>query len=139
MRLLEPRDMMRLRELHAEQNKRDGTSYPLPRMFGYRGHFDPDIVLALAIERRGELVQGVYFQSKMAEMCFAGCDAEATAQVKNEAEAVKYTLRSLGITKLLTHIPLGGPLAIESALVRAGFKSMRADFSTFFLDIEDLI
>lgn len=136
MRLLEPGDMEQLKALHREQNERDGTSYPLPRMFGYKGHFDPDIALALAVEKRGQLVQGVYFQTRFAEMCLAGCNAEASARLRQESSAVQYTLRSLGLKRVITHIPLGGPLAIEQGLLRAGFRSLRADFHTFFLDIE---
>lgn len=129
--------MARLIELNRRQNERDGTCYPLPRMFGNQGYFDSNIALALAIERAGRVTQGIYFQSRMVEMCLAGCDARSTLTLAQEAEAVKYTLRSLGVKGILSHVPKSSPPIIGNLLENdLGFKNLSRDFTTYFLDIE---
>jgi hypothetical protein len=135
IRSLEPRDMARLLELHAAQNRRDGTRYPLPRMFNPQGGLDPDIALALAVERRQRLTQGIYFQT-MAEMCFAGCDARSTLEVGREANAIGYTMRALGYTRVRCDIPHVRVGELEESLLAARFRRSDHEFASFFLDLE---
>lgn len=137
MRNLIPGDMHRVIELYREQNDRDGTRYPLPRMFGERGSFDPDIALALAVERRGQLRQAIYFQSRGVEMCFAGCDARATLSASMEMNAVAYTLRSLGHKRIHTFIPHIRVPQLEGALLETGFLRKDKEFAHFFYDLEE--
>lgn len=141
VRNLQPKDMPGLIELHGEQNQRDHTSYPLPRMFGQAGNFDPDIALALAVERHGRLTQGIYFQSRIAEMCFAGCDARATAHARHEINAVRYTLASLRYRAIRCLIPKVRVQELEEPMLIAGFKRTDDEFAHFYQalpDIEDL-
>ena len=137
MRNMQPRDMAKIIELHEAQNERDGTHYPLPRMFGEKGQFDHDIALALAVERDSVVTQGVYFQrGSIVEMCFAGCDARSSLYVRNETEAVKYTLRSLGYKGVRSDIPLVRVAELEKSLLATGFKRTDGEFASFFLDLE---
>jgi hypothetical protein len=136
LRNLEPRDMAQLIELNEIQNSRDGTHYPLPRMFGERGNFDPDIALALAVDRGKQLAQGVYFQSRIVEMCFAGCDPRATAYVRREATAVRFTLRGMGYKGVRCLIPHLRVPQLEPALFAAGFVRTDARFASFYFDLE---
>lgn len=136
LRNLEPRDMEQLLGLHSQQNQRDGTSYPLPRMFGHRGNFDPGIALALAVDRGKQLVQGVYFENGIIEMCFAGCDPRATAHVRRQATAVRYTLRGMGFRGVRCLIPHVRLPQLEPAMFEAGFVRTDARFASFFYDLE---
>lgn len=127
--------MIRLIDLHREQNERDGTHYPLPRMFGERGSFDPDIALALAVDRGKELAQGIYFQS-VAEMCFAGCDPRATAYARHEINAVRYTLRGMGFKGVRCLVPQIRAAQLEQPLLETGFRRTDPEFASFFFDLE---
>lgn len=138
MRLLEPRDVPVALDLHRAQNERDRTSYPLPRIFGPNGMLDDNIALALAVERSGTLASAIYFQTRVAEMCLAGCDPQATAQFKREANAVKYTLRMLGMRGLICHVPKSAPPIIGRALIETGFVP-KPELVTYFCELDPVI
>lgn len=136
VRNMQPRDVLRLLDLHNKQNERDKTSYPLPPMFNESGRLDSDIALALTVERQGRVVQGVYFQSRIVEMQFAGCDAAATARVRREIQAVSYTLRSLGYKGIRTLIPRVRADQLQKPMLDTGFTRTDDRFASFFLDLE---
>jgi hypothetical protein len=133
MRTMEPRDVPRLLELYAEQNRRDGTLYALPRLFQFDGRPDENIAMALSVERDGDLAQGLYFQKRqIVEMCFAGPDAKATAYSRREIGPVSYALKSLGYDSILCLVPHVMAQPLKKPLEATGFNSK---FAPFYLDI----
>jgi hypothetical protein len=136
MRSMQPRDMNRLIELHAEQNERDGTLYSLPRMFDERGRLDRNIALALSMTKDDVPVQGVYFGSSTVEMMFAGCNPKATLCSAREINAVRYALRSLKYEAIRCLIPLSRVDQLQRPMEEAGFKRTDTDFAHFFQEID---
>lgn len=135
MRLMQPKDMTRLIQLQAEQNRRDGTIYPLPRMFQPSGLWDTNIAYALTVEKAGEVVQGIYFQSKIAEMCFAGCDPRATAFARQQIEPVGFALRMLGYEAIRCLVPNVRAEQLTKPLLSTGFRRSDERFRSFFLEL----
>lgn len=140
MRLMEPRDMPTMLDLYAQQNRRDGTFYQLPRIFQHDGRPDDNIAMALTVERNPaftgcppEIVQGIYFQErKIVEMCFAGPDAKATAFARREIDPVGYALKNLGYDSILCLAPPVRAAQLRRPLEATGFNSK---FTPFYLDI----
>lgn len=134
MRLMEPRDVPRLVQLNAEQNRRDGTLYPLPRMFRPDGRPDDNIAMALSVERRGRLRQGIYFQSKIAEMCFAGADRGATEWARGET-GVFYALKIMGYEGIRCLIPHAHAEQLSPLMEEAGFRPTNPTFASFYREL----
>jgi len=134
LRNAQPKDMPTLRKLHAEQNERDGTAYPLPELFTPDGKFADGIALALAVEKDGEVLQGIYFAVGL-EMCFAGCNPQATAFARREIIAVKYTLRHLGYQWIRSMIPKSIVKILEKPMKRTGFSRDDNWLASFFMEL----
>jgi hypothetical protein len=78
VRMMEPRDLPRVWRAAAAQNRRDGTSYPVPEIFeldaGHKrfGLLKPNVVLALVTEIDGRVRQGHVWLRTVEEMSFGG-------------------------------------------------------------------
>lgn len=99
-RELEPRDLERVWRHCAAQNRRDGTSYGVPRIFDEKGRLLPDVPLALAaIDSRGRVASAHVFERTLEYMSFGGGEQALTA-VLDEAPGIFYELRRLGYRDL---------------------------------------
>jgi hypothetical protein len=125
IRLMEPRDIPEVERLHALQNERDGTNYPLTRVFDEYGRTMPNVALALTILDDEEVRQGVVFE-RGCEMLLSGCDPKATAQLHKEIEAAFYLLRQKGYSVVHCFVPKQVVLPVEKPLKKVGFE--RDDF-----------
>ncbi len=78
VRNMEPRDLMTLMRIAAAQNRRDGTSYPLPPVFELDessprfGQLVQNVPLALTTERDGRVRSGTVFLRTIEAMHFGG-------------------------------------------------------------------
>lgn len=133
---MRPSDVPILLPFHVEQNKRDNTDYPLPRMFDAQGKRDSNIALALSMTKDDIPVQGVYFcKNNAVEMCFAGCNPRATIYSAREIEAVRYTLRAMKYEVINCKIPLSMADMLQRPMEDAGFRRTDDRFATFYQEL----
>ena len=135
LRLAEPRDIPILLHKLAEQNRRDGTRYPLPEIFDEDGRQSDNIPLAYVVERGGEIFGGIIFESKGVEMMLVGCNPRVTLTIGKHAPGVLYTLRAMGfnwIRSLVTRKIVG---LVKPAMKEAGFRRDDIKFASFFREL----
>jgi hypothetical protein len=135
MRSMRPSDVPILLPLHVEQNLRDGTSYPLPRMFDEQGKLDRNIALAISMTKDDEPIQGVYFGARTVEMMFVGCNPKATLYSAREIASVRYALRAMKYEAIHTLIPKALVGVLQRPLEDAGFKRLDERFAYFYQEI----
>lgn len=100
----------------AAQNRRDGTSYGVPRIWDEQGRRLPDVPLALAaIDERGRVASAHVFERTLEYMGFGGGEAALDA-VLNEAPSIFYRLRNMGYRDLHILPPLAHLQALEAPL-----------------------
>lgn len=121
VRLARPEDWPLIQKLNREQNEAQGTSTAIPRLFGPNGDFAPNIALAFIVERDNIPVQSFYFEL-IPEVCFAGCDPQATAVARREIDRIAFALRSLGFTGINCKVPDHLDEHISPPLEKAGFE-----------------
>jgi hypothetical protein len=130
VRNAEPRDVPAIEARHREQNQRDGTNYPLPKLFDEQGKLMPNIDLALVIEQDGEVLQGIVFEHISEMQCY-GCDPRATAVGRHDIDGAMYLLQSQGIKVALCAVPLKVVGPVSKPLNKAKFKR-RDDLAHFY-------
>lgn len=121
VRMARPSDWAAIQRFHAEQNRLQGTNTALPQLFGADGGFARNIALAMVVERDGHPVSSFYFEL-VPEVCFAGCDAKATAVAQREIDRIAFALRAMGFTGLQCKVPTVMDSSIQAPLRRAGFE-----------------
>jgi hypothetical protein len=135
LRIAEPRDVPEIEERCAEQNHRDGTSYPVPDIYDVLGNLKPMIALALVIEdEKGNVIQGVVFE-KTTEMLLFGCSPHATAELKKQIDGCFYLLRKQGYSVSHTFVPKTVVIPIEKPLAKVGFERDDFKFAHFIKDL----
>ena len=87
------------------------------------------------MENAGTVAQGVYFQSSILEMCFAGCDPRATACARREIRPVRYTLKAMGYEGIHSMVPLALAEQLTRPMEAAGFTRTDKKFASFFLEL----
>jgi hypothetical protein len=122
IRLMEPRDLPAVQRLHEEQNRRDGTNYPLTPVFDESYRLMPNVALALVICNGEEVTQGVVFETSV-EMMLSGCDPRATAELHNQIGACFCLLAEKGFTSAHCFVPKDVVIPVEKPLKRVGFVS----------------
>lgn len=130
-------DIPILRRLHAIQNERDGTNYPLPQFFNSDGSLRTSIPAALIGHVEGMVRNGIYVQ-RVGELMFAGCDPKATAFSRRDIDALATLLRWQGYGDLYCHVPANRLKAIRKPLLAAGFDDIRErviPLVTFYKDL----
>lgn len=135
MRSMAPRDMEILLPLHNAQNLRDGTEYPLPRMFDERGKLDHNVALAITMAKDGIPLQGVYFGNKTVEMMFVGCNPKATLYSAREIQSVRYALRAMKYEAIRCLIPHARVEVLQPYMEDAGFKRLDDRFAHFYTEL----
>jgi hypothetical protein len=118
---------------HREQNEAHGTNYLLPELFDANGEFARNIAMAFIVESDGIPVQGFYFEL-VPEVCFAGCDASATAFARREIDRIAFALRNMGYQGIACKVPDELAAVIGKPLEKAGFEPDHG-LSHFFKDL----
>lgn len=128
--------MPQLFALHAQQNRRDRTRYPLAEIFDEDGRQAPHIPYALVIARGDEVLGGIVFEAKGLEMMLIGCNSRVTIMAERERTGILYTLRKMGFRWIRTLVTKGAVLKVLKApLVEAGFRRDDGRFASFFREI----
>jgi hypothetical protein len=125
IRVMRPQDIPEVERRHAEQNQRDGTSYPLPQIFDESWRWMPNIALALTVLDGEEIKQGVVFE-RACEMLLFGCDPKATATLHKQIESAFYLLGQKGYGVVHCFVPKQVVVPVEKPLQKVGF--VRDDF-----------
>ena len=133
IRMAKPYDWPMIQRFHREQNELQGTNYALPPLFRGDGEFAPNIAVAFMVERDGKPVQAFYFEL-VPEVCFAGCDPQATAYARREIDRIAFCLRSMGYSGINCKVPKHLVESISAPLERAGFTA-DDELSYFFKDL----
>lgn len=133
IRLARPSDWPLIQAFHQQQNQLQGTNTALPQLFKADGDFASNIALAFIVERDGVAVQSFYFEL-VPEVCFAGCDPQATAYARREIDRIAFGLRSMGFTGINCKVPEHMAESIASPLERAGFDEDKG-LVHFFKDL----
>ena len=133
---MKPEHMEMVSRLHAEQNRRDGTSYPLPRIFTKTGLFTERVPVALVgiAEGEREPVQAIWIERR-AELMFAGCAAKATAFARRDIDGLAGVLSWLGYQGLHCDVPLQWAETIRKPLEKAGFTETDSRLAHFFREV----
>ena len=121
IRLAKPSDWPLIQRFNRHQNELQGTNTALPQIFDAAGNFAPNIALAFIVERDGVAVQSFYFEL-IPEVCFAGCDPQATAYARREIDRIAFGLRAMGFTGIRCSVPEHMNEHIASPLKHAGFE-----------------
>ena len=125
IRFMEPRDVPAVQKLHDEQNRRDGTNYPLTQVFNEFFDVMPNVAMALVICDGDEVKQGVVFE-RGCEMLLSGCDPKATATLHKKIGRCFDYLRRKHYPVVHCFIPKQVVLPTEKPLKDVGF--VRDDF-----------
>lgn len=133
IRLARPGDWPMIELFHQEQNGRQGTNTSLPTLFRDNGDFSENIALAFVVERDEVPVSSFYFEL-VPEVCFAGCDPQATAFARRQINQIAFGLRCLGYTGINCKVPQHMAESIASPLEKAGFNKDE-DLVHFFKDL----
>jgi hypothetical protein len=133
-----PADLPFIKRFHAEQNERDGTSYPLPRLFDKDGNLTDraPVVLVGVEEGSDEPVQAIWVERR-AELMFAGCDPKATAFARRDIDGLAAVLTWLGYSGLHCDVPVALVEAIGKPLGKAGFEQNDHNLAHFFKDLRE--
>jgi hypothetical protein len=133
-----PADLPFIKRFHTEQNERDGTSYPLPRLFDKEGNLTDraPVVLVGVKEGSDEPVQAIWVERR-AELMFAGCDPKATAFARRDIDGLAAVLTWLGYSGLHCDVPLALVEAIGKPLSKAGFEQNDHRLAHFFKDLRE--
>jgi hypothetical protein len=138
IRLMDPADVPVLKELHREQNERDGTNYPLTEVFDPDSHAQkPNIPLALVILSGDEVRQGATFEARTAEMMLVGCDAKATATLHRQIGSAFDILRGRGFVGVHCFVPKQVVDSAQKPLEDVGFKRDDEQLAHFYLDLTE--
>ena len=133
IRLATVRDWQTICRLHEQQNAMQGTNYALTQLFAANGDLAPNIALAFVVESDGLLCSSFYFEL-VPEVCFAGCDPQATAYARREIDRIAFGLRSMGYMGINCKVPEHMAESIAAPLEKAGFEKDVA-LTHFFKDL----
>lgn len=135
-RELRPQDLKTVWKHCAAQNRRDGTNYGVPRIWGADGKQLPDVPLALAaVDGRGRVASAHVFERTLEYMSFGGGEAALDA-VLDEAPAIFYKLRSMGYRDLHILPPLAHLRALDAVLRdRMGMNRLDGYLGHFYREL----
>ncbi len=137
LRRMEPRDLAAVERLGAAQNRRDGTSYPVPPVFdlnpasGRFGQLLPNVPLALETEVDGRIKQG-HVCLRTVEMMSFGGGREDMEFACLHIPLVLDALARLGYDDVHTFVPQAEVEALRRVLEPYGLKRIDARLAHFF-------
>lgn len=137
VRRMEPRDLPAVWRAAAAQNRRDGTSYPVPPVFDLdsdsarHGQLLPNVALALVTEVDGRVRQGHVWIRTLEEMSFGG-DAEAWEFSGKHIRLALELLRRQGYEDVHVLVPKPRARRLRRMLEAAGLKRIDHRLAHFF-------
>ena len=132
-----PQDIPAIEEHCRKQNERDGTNYPVPRIFDESWRWMPNIALAMVIvDEKGEVQQAAIYERTVEQLLF-GCEPKATAQLHKEIEGVFYLLRQRGYEGVHCFVPKQVELPVSKPLEKVGFKRDDWRLAHYFKDLTE--
>ena len=108
--MMEPKDLPAVWRVAAAQNRRDGTSYPVPPVFEMNeaspnfGQLKPNVELALVTTRNGRVRQGHVWLRTIEEMSFGGGKEDMAFSSQHIPMALDY-LKRRGYDDVHTLVP----------------------------------
>lgn len=152
IRLTTPQDIEAIAKLHAAQNQRDGTDYPLTTVFNTDGKRVVPLALTV-VNGKEEIVQGIIVE-RTAELMLAGCDARATASLHKQIGGLFFLMAQKGYSgihclvpkkqswwrRLLYRLASIGEVrgAIERPLTDVGFERDDHLLAHFYRDLREV-
>lgn len=130
-----PKDMPQLIQLHAAQNRRDRTRYPLADIFDEDGRQADYIPVALVVARGDEVLGAIIFEAKGVEMMLIGCNPRVTLMAEREREGILYTLRKMGFRWIRSLVTKSVVKQLSQSMKQAGFRRDDGRFASFFREI----
>jgi hypothetical protein len=137
VRMMEPRDLPRVWSAARAQNRRDGTSYPVPPIYDLdetsplHGHLLPNVALALVTEVDGRVRQGHVFLRTIEEMSFGGGAAEMDFSGRHIPLALEM-LKRRGYNDLHVLVPHARVGDLRDMLEREGLSRIDQRLAHFF-------
>jgi hypothetical protein len=131
----QPKDMPQLIALHAKQNRRDKTRYPLAEIFDEDGRQAENIPMALVTVRDDEVLGAMIFEAKGLEMMLVGCNPRATVIARRERDGILYTLRAMGFQWIRCLVTKSVVKILSKPMKDAGFRRDDRRFASFFREI----
>jgi hypothetical protein len=134
---MEPRDMPAVLRLCAAQNRRDGTSYPVPLIFDLDksspryGQYLPNVALALVTTVDGRVKQGHVFMRTVEAMSFGGGRDDMEFSCAHIPLALEL-LRCAGYDEVHTFVPHGKVEELQKVLKPQGLKRIDQRLAHFF-------
>lgn len=136
LRPARPDDIVFVQQFHADQNRRDGTTYPMPRFFNPDGSLSihTPVVLVGCQTGSDRPVQGIWVERR-AELMFAGCNPKATAFARRDIDSLITVLSWQGYDGLHCDVPLEWSKRIRKPLEKAGFTQTDDRLAHFFREV----
>lgn len=143
IRNTEPRDLLPLWKIADAQNRRDGTSYPVPAVFemdekrpGF-GHLLPSVPLALTVERDNRVRGVTLFLRTIEIMSFTAGHSDMLFSAAHIPMAVDF-LRRRGYSDAHTFIPQTR-LSPQHVTLLESYRMIRLDprLATFYKDFRE--
>lgn len=137
LRQMEPRDLPRVWSAARAQNRRDGTSYPVPDIFDLDekshnfGKLMPNVVLALVTEVDGRVRMGHVWIRTIEEMHFGG-GREIMQFSIGHMEAVLSVLKARGYLDNHIFVPKVRLEDLETELGNHSFARVDGRLAHFF-------
>lgn len=137
VRMMEPRDLPRVLQAAAAQNRRDGTSYPVPPIFDLDeqsprfGQLVPNVALALVTEVDGRVRQGHVWLRTLEEMSFGG-GRDVMEFSSHHIQMALALLKQKGYDDVHQLIPHARVDDLTEMLEREGFARIDRRLAHFF-------
>ena len=135
--MMEPRDLPRIWRAAAAQNRRDGTSYPVPPIFDLdpnsprHGRLMANVALALTTEVNGRVRMGHVFLRTIEEMSFGGGKLEMDFSGAHIPLAMEI-LRGKGYDDLHVLVPKARARGLRRLLQSHGLRRIDNKFAHWF-------
>ena len=138
LREARPSHLPAIHALHEEQNRIQGTDYPIPRLFTAQGMATREVPISLVGVEEGseEPVQAIWIERR-AELMFAGCNPKATAFARRDIEGLVSLLTWLGYSGLHCDVPINVLEHITPPLTAALFERNDDRLAHFFRDLRE--
>lgn len=139
LRQMEPRDLAAVGKIAQAQNRRDGTSYPVPPVFDARGRLLPTVAMALVTERwNGQVwrVRQAHVWLRTVEQMDFGGGHDDTEFAIGHLPLVAERLRSQGYVDMHVFVPKVRVGELENLLQGQRLNRVDERLAHFFTILE---